>query len=839
MAIKYPIVFKVDKAGLRKAEDGLKDFGKLTAGIAAAATAAVAGIAVKSVKEFANFDAALNQSIAIMGDVSDIMRGEMSDAAREVALATTFSAEQAAESFFFLASAGLNAEQAVAAMPQVAKFAQAGMFDMATATDLATDAQSALGLTSDDAATNLANLTRVTDVFVAANTIANTTVEQLASALTSKAGSALANVGKSVEEGSAALAVFADQGIKGERAGTLLTNTIFGLTERVQAAPEEFEKLGISIFDADENLNSFADISEDFTAALGDMSVEQQLATLNQLGFTKQSREGLLALLGQSDALRTYEDALRNAGGMAGEVAGKQLLTFNGQMALLSSAVSDVAIDIGARLVPIISDLIPVVERLLPKIGDELIAALDGLDFEGIVTGIGDFITFIAENIDKLDDFIVVLGLTALTIGGFTTAINIARTATMIFGITLAASLPIIGLIGAALGLLAGTFVAGSIAASTATESHADLSEELDNTTRRIKFLTETQEKQNNTLYAEEIKKLRIRQHELRIETGRLLEFTKESVAATDDARFASGAYHDQLGVLRPRMQQNADDYAGIAREAANAMLGVSQLSLVEQARAIQAEQISRIQLYGGVKEEAQSFQDILNGLTARVQFQTEAFHENEDEVKRVGAALGLVVPGMDSATGAMSGLAGSAGIASDSFNTLTSDIGKATEAANRFRNATPGSPGPGGMFEAIFPDGSKRLVNLEGQEFRGLSTGGQQLGRAAEVKSPFDDEFFEAIFPDGSTRMVNLEGEELKLAMGGIVTAPTRALIGEAGPEAVIPLDRLSSMMNGGNTVNVTINAGIGSDPVSIGREVVNAIKRYESVSGKVFASV
>ena len=64
---------------------------------------------------------------------------------------TRISAEQSAEAFFFLASAGLNAEQSISALPQVAKFAQAGMFDMATATDLATDAQSALGLTVDDA----------------------------------------------------------------------------------------------------------------------------------------------------------------------------------------------------------------------------------------------------------------------------------------------------------------------------------------------------------------------------------------------------------------------------------------------------------------------------------------------------------------------------------------------------------------------------------------------------------------------------------------------------------------------------------------------------------------
>jgi TP901 family phage tail tape measure protein len=122
----------------------------------------------------------------------------MASAARQVALETTFAADQAAEAFFFLASAGLDAEQSIAAMPQVAKFAQAGMFDMALATDLATDAQSALGLSSKDATENLENLTRITDVFVRANTLANTSVEQLAVAFTTKAGTALKTVGKDV-----------------------------------------------------------------------------------------------------------------------------------------------------------------------------------------------------------------------------------------------------------------------------------------------------------------------------------------------------------------------------------------------------------------------------------------------------------------------------------------------------------------------------------------------------------------------------------------------------------------------------------------------------------------
>jgi TP901 family phage tail tape measure protein len=376
MAINLPVVSKYDDRGIKAAEASLANFGKIAAGIAAAATAAIGAIAIKSIKDFTEFDSKLNQSIAIMGDVSEAMRGDMADAARQVAKETTFAADQAAESFFFLASAGLDAEASIAAMPQVAKFAQAGMFDMATATDLATDAQSALGLSSKDAVENLENLTRITDVFVRANTLANTSVEQLAVAFTTKAGTALKTVGKDVEEGAAALALFADQGVKGEIAGTQLTNTIFGLTDRAQKAPAAFKNLGISVFDAEGNMRNFADIADDLGKAFTGMTEEQKLAELAGLGFSKQARAGVLMLTGQGDKIRDYESALRDAAGFTEQVANNQLATPAAQFALLKSAIDDVALEIGSVLAPALGNMasafIPLIDIFLPKVTEFL-----------------------------------------------------------------------------------------------------------------------------------------------------------------------------------------------------------------------------------------------------------------------------------------------------------------------------------------------------------------------------------------------------------------------------------------------------------------------------------
>ena len=72
-------------------------------------------------------------------------------------------------------------------------------------------------------------------------------------------------------------------------------------------------------------------------------------------------------------------------------------------------------------------------------------------------------------------------------------------------------------------------------------------------------------------------------------------------------------------------------------------------------------------------------------------------------------------------------------------------------------------------------------------------------------------------------------------LANGGIVTSPTLALIGEAGPEAVIPLSQMGNM---GGGMNITVNAGLVSTPDQIGQQIIEAIQRAQRRSGQVFAA-
>jgi hypothetical protein len=115
--------------------------------------------------------------------------------------------------------------------------------------------------------------------------------------------------------------------------------------------------------------------------------------------------------------------------------------------------------------------------------------------------------------------------------------------------------------------------------------------------------------------------------------------------------------------------------------------------------------------------------------------------------------------------------------------------------------------------------------------------------------KNP-DTELGDDMIRNGQRSLVALRGGTgggsgsgyTRMARGGLVVGPTRSLIGEGGPEVVAPYDQFIdtlSMANGGGgaVYNVTVNAGIGTDGVSVGREIVKAIKRYERASGPVFA--
>ena len=330
---------------------------RIATGLGMYVAAPIALIGGASLKAFSNFDDAMTQSLAIMKDVGPEIREQMENVAKSIAAESITSPRELAKSYFYLASAGLNAEQSMAALATVEKFAVAGMFDMAQATDLLTDAQSALGLTVKNSSENMMNMTRVSDVLVRANTLANASVEQFSTALTSKAGTAMKSYNIQLEEGVAVLAAYADQGIKSQYAGNMFDRMIRLTIKSINGNEKVWKKMNIRYKDAQGNLAPLADIIQDITTATAGMGAIQKAATLDMLGFEARSQQAILPLLGLSNNIRAYKNSLEEAGGTTKDVADKQLKSFASQIKIVWNNVKLLSIEIGEVLAPYVITL--------------------------------------------------------------------------------------------------------------------------------------------------------------------------------------------------------------------------------------------------------------------------------------------------------------------------------------------------------------------------------------------------------------------------------------------------------------------------------------------------
>tara|TARA_R110002126_G_scaffold7444_8_gene36582 strand:+ start:5464 stop:7623 length:2160 start_codon:yes stop_codon:yes gene_type:complete len=366
---------------LKRSESSFKKFaanmGKMAAKIALAAGAAAVTIATVSVKSFSKFEDKLSQSMSIMGDLSDKMKGELRASALAMGEQFRMSSTDAAESLFFLASAGLSANESMLAMPVVAKFATAGMFDMATATDLLTDAQSALGLNLGTTEEKIASMTKLSDVFVKANTLANTSVQQLSEALTNDAGTAMRGFGIDIEDGVATLAAYADQGIKGNVAGSMYGRMLRLLGKAARDNGEAFEDMNVAVMDNGE-FRDMADIMHDLEVAFKDLSTEEKGAALELLGFETLSQKAILPLIGTSQAIRRYKEELKSAGGTTQDIVDKQLSSFPAQMDILKGRISNVAIKLGKELAPAVLRMSKAFTGGIEKVGAFATKLLEG-----------------------------------------------------------------------------------------------------------------------------------------------------------------------------------------------------------------------------------------------------------------------------------------------------------------------------------------------------------------------------------------------------------------------------------------------------------------------------
>lgn len=325
----------------KKSGDGFTVLKGILANLATAGIAVAAG----AVKDFCGqvveigktFESSMSKVSALSGATGEDL-ATLEAKARELGATTTFSASQAADALGYMALAGWDTQQMLDGVGSVLTLAQAGEMELAAASDLVTDYLSAFNMEASETA-------RMVDVLAYAQANANTTVEGLGMAFKNCAANANA-AGMDVETTSAAIAMMANQGLKGSEAGTALNAVLRDMTAKMEDGAIAIGDQSIAVMDAEGNYRDFTDILRDVQAATDGMGEAEKAAAL-QSTFTADSIKGLnLMLNAGADEMSGFREELYGCAGTAEETAKTMTDNLGGDIAAMGSAFEELSLKI-------------------------------------------------------------------------------------------------------------------------------------------------------------------------------------------------------------------------------------------------------------------------------------------------------------------------------------------------------------------------------------------------------------------------------------------------------------------------------------------------------------
>ena len=312
--------------------------GTLAAGAVAAAPIALAAGLAHATSVAAGFEQSMANVASVTGGGADSM-AHLSEVAREAGASSVFSASEAGGAMYYLASAGMNADQISASLGDTLNLAAAGGMGLADATEIVTSTLSQYNMGAEEAG-------RVSNVLAAAAAGSNTTIGQMGAGM-SYAGPLANALGISLEDTSAAMMVLANAGIKGERGGTALRGVLSSLMDISPKAAEALEGMGLSAEDLDPSLHS----------------IDEIMATLRDHGMTsadavkifgRESSSAAIKLVEGADDINKFSDSITGTN-KASQMATTQTETFQGAMKMLGSAVEEAEIALGTVFLPVLT----------------------------------------------------------------------------------------------------------------------------------------------------------------------------------------------------------------------------------------------------------------------------------------------------------------------------------------------------------------------------------------------------------------------------------------------------------------------------------------------------
>lgn len=356
----------------------------------------IAGLGVAAVKTTADFDSEMSKVSAISGATGtdlDKLRGK----AREMGAKTKFSASEAAQGMQYMAMAGWKTQDMMDGLEGIMNLAAASGEDLASTSDIVTDALTAFGLSAKDSS-------HFSDILAAASSNANTNVSMMGETF-KYAAPVLGSLGYTAEDAALAIGLMANAGIKSSQAGTSLRGAITNLAKPTDTVAAAMDKYGISLTDSSGKMLSLRELMEQLRQKLGGLSEAEQAQAAAAL-FGKNAMSGMLAIINGSDKdFEKLAGAIDNCDGSSEKMANTMNDNLQGQITILMSQLQELAISFGEILMPKIRDIVTHIQNFVDKLNamDEgqketilrigmFVAALAPM-----LIGLGKVITFSAD----------------------------------------------------------------------------------------------------------------------------------------------------------------------------------------------------------------------------------------------------------------------------------------------------------------------------------------------------------------------------------------------------------------------------------------------------------
>ena len=413
-------VFGDKSATAEQKLNGLSSAFKTTGGLLSRnVTLPIVGVGAAAVKTATDFEAGMSEVKAISGATGSEF-DSLREKAIEMGAKTKFSASDSADAFKYMAMAGWDASAMMDGIAGVMDLAAASGEDLATTSDIVTDALTAFGLQASDSA-------HFADVLAQASSKSNTNVGLMGETFKYVAPVAGA-LGYSIEDTAVAIGLMANSGIKGSQAGTALRSTITRLAKPVGEAKDAVEELGISITNADGTMKPLSQTMLELREKFAGLTEEQKAQYAAMLAG-QEGMSGLLAIVNASDEdFQKLTDEINNSNCAAQDMADIMMDNTAGAIEQLKGALESAGILIGEKLTPYIRQLAEWITGLVEKFNNLSEGEQEQIVKLGLIlAAIGPVLLIFAKVISVVTTVMRVFRLLGTTTIAVKTSIDLVR----------------------------------------------------------------------------------------------------------------------------------------------------------------------------------------------------------------------------------------------------------------------------------------------------------------------------------------------------------------------------------------------------------------------------